>query len=142
MPYLNLEQKIIKKFKLFQGLRPEAEEQKIFAKVYNLCFDEMVLFLCQHLSQKDQESLTRELESAEHLPGGDAPTNHLPGGVAPAAHLEGEDRQNQKNLTPAGAVLVKYLESIENSRFKLDKRLDYFLNNLLYQAVENKAEQP
>ena len=120
MTDIDLDTKIKKKFRLFEGLRSEEEDQKIFERVYELLFDEVVMFLEEKLEEKDKISLIKELE-ASALPSGDK-----------------QAQQDSGNFKNAEAILIKYLSKIENYRFKLDKRLDYFLNNLVYQAIKNK----
>ena len=41
----DLDAKIKTKFKLFSGVRSQEEDQKMYDKVMDLCFDEMVAFL-------------------------------------------------------------------------------------------------
>ncbi len=101
---MDIDEKIKNKFKLFSGLRSEEEDQKIYDKVYELCFDEMVQFLFENLSTAEKDELIGKLEK------------------------KGKETE----------ILLKYLSQIENYRFKLDKRLDYFLNNLLYSSLKNK----
>lgn len=104
MSNFDFDEKIKNKFKLFQGLRSQEEDQKIYDKVYELCFEEIVRFLFEKLSTAEKDKLIVELEK------------------------KGKETE----------ILLKYLSQIENYRFKLDKRLDYFLNNLLYSSLKNK----
>lgn len=59
--FVDLDSKIKTRFKLFSGVRPADEDQKIYDKVYNLCFDEMVLFLSEQLQDSEQDQLSEEL---------------------------------------------------------------------------------
>ena len=99
-----LDEAIKSKFRLFSGVRSQEEDQKIYDKVNDLCFDEMTSFLSENLNAEDQTKLLTELDS------------------------QNTDDDKTK-------VLQSYLSKIENYRFKLDKRLDYFLNNLLLSSV-------
>ena len=102
--FVYLDSKIKARFKLFSGVRPTEEDQKIYDKVSDLCFDEMALFLGENLQASEQDQLTAELDK----------------------------QANDENKTK---VLVNYLSKIENYRFKLDHRLDSFLNNLLFSSL-------
>lgn len=103
----DLDEKIKKNFRLFTGVRPQEEDKRIYEKVYDLCFDEMIKFLYENLSKEDQNELTKNLES-------------------------------QKDLDKKAEVLSKALLKIEDSGFRLEKRIDYFLNSLLYQTLKQK----
>ena len=104
MKHIDIDEKIKHKFKLFQGLRSQEDDQKIYDKIYDLCFDEMVGFLFENLSPAKRDEFSKDIE----------------------------------NTGKKTEILLKYLSQIENYRFKLDKRLDYFLNNLLYSSLKNK----
>jgi hypothetical protein len=101
-----LDEKIKSKFKLFTGVRSYEEDQKIYDKVWELCFDELTGFIEDNLNESEQKKMLEEIKGRE------------------------EDKAQE--------VLLTYLSQIDNYRFKLDKRLDYFLTNLLYSAVKNK----
>ena len=58
-----VEELIKKKFKLFKGLRSKEEDRKILEKLMDLCFDEIMLFLSENLSETQKKSLKKELES-------------------------------------------------------------------------------
>ena len=97
--FVDLDAKIKTRFKLFSGVRSTEEDQKIYDKVYDLCFDEMTTFLGENLKDSDKAQLPEELEKL---------TND-------------EDKTK---------VLTNYLSKIDNYRYKLDQRLDSFLDNL------------
>jgi len=98
-----IENKIKKIFRLFDGERNLKEDKKLYKKLINLCFDEVIAFLEDNLSENEKENLLIEL-----------------------------DKKSGKE------VISKYLQKIPDYKFKLDKRLDYFLNNLLYLAIKEK----
>ncbi len=62
----DLDNKIKSKFKLFQGVRPEEEDQKIYDKVMDLCFDEITLFVSESLKENEREELKKEMEAKEN----------------------------------------------------------------------------
>src|SRR3989344_9408335 len=99
---MDLDNKIKKKFRLFEGIRSEEEDKKIYDKIYDLCFDEMVLFLTENLESDELKKFEKELK---HLRGGR--TDSSDGG-----------RENE-----VIALLLNYLNKIDNYRFRLDKRL-------------------
>jgi len=99
----NIDYKIKKTFRLFDGKRNIKEDKKLYQKLIDLCFDEVIAFLEDNLSENAKENLVKELDNN--------------GGIE---------------------VLLKYLQKIPNFKFKLDKRLDYFLNNLLYLTIKDK----
>jgi len=107
---IGLDKKIKGKFKLFSGIRPQEEDQKIYDKVLDLCFDEMVAFLGDNLSEKEREDFLGELGK------------------------KASDEDKAK-------VLQASLSKIENYRFKLDHRLDAFLNNLLLSSLSNLKDK-
>jgi len=110
------DKKIKKTFRLFQGLRPEKEDKKIYDKVYDLCFQETIAFIEENLDPSRQAFLTAELEKIDEK------------------KLKKEERAQQ-----ALEAVFKYLTAVPHYRFRLNKRLDYFLNQLLYKAL-NKNE--
>lgn len=59
---VDFDTKIKNKFKLFSGARSQEEDQKIFDKVYDLCFDDTVKFLCENLNETDRTQLPEELK--------------------------------------------------------------------------------
>lgn len=108
------DKKIKKTFRLFQGLRPEKEDKKIYDKVSDLCFQETIAFLEESLDFSRQAFLTAELEKIDEK------------------KLKKEEKSQQ-----ALETIFKYLTAIPHYRFRLNKRLDYFLNQLLYDALKN-----
>jgi hypothetical protein len=111
----DLDNKITKTFKLFSGLRSTEEDQKIFDRVYELCFEEIVKFLYENLSKDEQTKLILEIKRNSE-----------------------KERLSKKQIADINyKTLLNYLVKIENYRFKLDKRLDYFINNLLYSSLNN-----
>jgi hypothetical protein len=54
---MNLEDFLTKeikdKFQLFKGLRSEAEDKKIFKKVYKICVEEIILFIQENLTDEE-----------------------------------------------------------------------------------------
>ncbi len=61
---LNFDQKIKSKFKLFKGIRPQKEDEKIYQKIYDALFDEIIKFLYENLNQEQKNKLIEKLESA------------------------------------------------------------------------------
>ena len=57
-----LDNKVKSKFKLFSGVRSQEEDQKIYDKVMDLCFDEMMLFISENLSEEGRDNLKKEIE--------------------------------------------------------------------------------
>lgn len=60
-----LDEKIKSKFKLFQGLRPQEEDQKIYDKVMDLTFDEMMAYLGENLSEEERNKFLEETAAEE-----------------------------------------------------------------------------
>lgn len=100
------------KFRLFQGLRDKTEDEEIYHKVYELCFDEIVSFSEENLSPKELEELTLELEK-----------------------LDSNDNQNE-----AVQVMSKAIAKIPDHSFKLYHRLEYFVDQLLINTLRNKSK--
>lgn len=129
----NIDVKIIKKFSLFEGKRSLEEDQKIFNKIYSLCFDEMVRFLLENLSEDDLQDLNNELNYVKA-------TSHQefilePSGIQTRNQiLVGE--KHSSSTTETVVLIIKYLSKIENSSFRFEKRLDYLINSLLYLSLK------
>jgi hypothetical protein len=117
---MDLDKKIKKKFRLFEGIRSEDEDKKIYDKIYELCFDEMVLFLTENLESDELKKFEKELK-------------HLRGG-----RTDSSDGGQENEVI---ALLLNNLRKIDNYRFRLDKRLDYFLNNLLISSLKKVSNQ-
>lgn len=60
-----LDEKIKSKFKLFQGLRSQEEDQKIYDKVMDLTFSEMMTYLGENLPEEDRNKFLEEMANAE-----------------------------------------------------------------------------
>jgi biopolymer transport protein ExbD len=58
-----LDEMIKSKFKLFQGLRTEEEDKKIYDKIIKLCGEETLNFLVDNLKQEEIDQLSNELSS-------------------------------------------------------------------------------
>ena len=114
----DLDNKIKKTFQLFSGVRNPEEDQKIFDRVYELCFEEMVKFIYENISTKKQAKLETELDQ-----------------ISEKAGLTKNEAADVNYKT-----IFSYLVEIENYRFKLDKRLDYYINNLLYSSLNNLSK--
>jgi hypothetical protein len=110
----SIDKKIIDKFRLFTGVRDVEEDKKIYNKVLDASFNELITFFEDNLDSVQIEKLTSQLKT---LPKSDLP----------------EDEKNEKTTQ----LLVEYAQKIENFRFKWDKRLDYFLNQLVYSSINN-----
>ena len=111
----NIEDKIVDKFRLFVGLRDVEEDKKILEKVSGLCFDEAVSFLLKNISDMQVTKLLNELDKIDR--------KNL------------NDYRVQKRYTK---VFLKYMRDIDNYSFKFDKRINYFINQLVYKAVKEK----
>ncbi len=107
------DKRIKKTFRLFQGLRSEKEDKKIYDKVYDLCFQETIAFLEESLDPSRQAFLIAELEKIDKK------------------SLKKEEKAQQ-----ALEIVFKYLTAIPHYRFHFNKRLDYFLNQLFYDALK------
>lgn len=57
-----LETKIKEKFKLFQGLRSDDEDQKLLDQILDMCFEELISFMAKNLSEAEQKNFLNELE--------------------------------------------------------------------------------
>ncbi|GIW67017.1 MAG: hypothetical protein KatS3mg095_0915 [Candidatus Parcubacteria bacterium] len=62
-----VEEEIIKKFKLFKGLRSIDEDEKILNKVYQLCLNEMLYFLEEIISSEEKEKIIQDIYSDKEL---------------------------------------------------------------------------
>lgn len=97
------------------------EDQKIYDKVCSLVFDEMLKFLEENLSKEYLEKLIEELD--EHS---------QPRPFDPSSDAFSDSERERKQTE----ILLKYLNLIKDYRLKLDKRLKYFVNNLLYTSLK------
>jgi len=122
--FKDIDWKIRESFRLFQNLRPEAEDQKIYEKVYALCLEEIVAFLADNLSQSKQQALLSELDRLQK---------------SQTKKGSQMDSSSQQQLT---AILTRYLKTIDQHRFKLDKRLKYFIDNLLLNSLKKLSTRP
>jgi len=52
------------KFKLFQGIRSQEEDQKMYNKLNNMCLEEITNFAVTNLDEKNLDSLESELKAA------------------------------------------------------------------------------
>lgn len=111
--YTSIEQKIKDRFQLFVGKRPHKEDQEIWEKVFDLCFAELIAFLEDNLNESQKKSFTGKLDA-----------------------LAAKGLSQDKHQDAAINLILKYLTQIPNHRFKLDKRLNYFLNNLVYSSLK------
>ena len=93
-------------FQLFQGKRSKEEDEKIYQKVYELTFEEMLTFLQENLNPEKQKKFSQAL-----------------------SQIEGE---------LAMETLLKYLSGIPLYRFRLEKRLKAFIDNLLLASIKNR----
>jgi len=100
----DLDSKIKSKFKLFSGARSQEEDQKVYDKVMDLCFDEMMSFAGENLSEADQTEMLNKMKES----------------------LSDEDKTK---------VFTEYLSKIEDSNFRLDERIETFLNNEILSYV-------
>lgn len=60
-----LDSKVREKFKLFTGLRPQEEDQKMYDKIMELCFDEMSRFLSDKLSEEQKNAMFDDLAKSQ-----------------------------------------------------------------------------
>jgi hypothetical protein len=65
MAKFDIDQHIKTRFALFEGKRAEEEDQKIYDKVYNLCLNEMILFIGQNVSKEERSALLQKLNSED-----------------------------------------------------------------------------
>lgn len=103
---IDLEQKIIERFRLFQGLRSLQQDNEILELLVGSCLDETIRFLEQETSLEEQNILLEKLNSIEHSSG------------SFYAH-------NKEVIR----VFSESLQKVPALRFRLEKRLEAFLNN-------------
>ncbi len=60
-----LNAKVKSKFQLFQGVRSQEEDQKIYDKVMDLISDESTKFIIENLTEEDLSKMEGELKSAD-----------------------------------------------------------------------------
>lgn len=63
--FSGLEAKIKEKFKLFTGVRPQEEDQKLFDRLVAMCFEEALVFLAENLGEEGMKNLTEEVDRQE-----------------------------------------------------------------------------
>lgn len=111
---IDIDNLIKNRFKLFVGVRSQKEDEEIYAKVYELCFDEIVQFVEENLKKAELEDLTHKLEE-----------------------LKGSE---DDNVNAAGLMVTEALKTVPNHRFKLYHRLEYFVDQLLINTLRNKSK--
>lgn len=112
---LDIDSKIKTAFKLFQGIRDGDEDRKIYDQIYSLCLDETINFLEENLD------LSRKNLFIDNL-----------------KRLEKENNVTQQRLIE---LTFLYLQSIPHYRFRLNERLDAYLNNLLYRSAKERQKR-
>ncbi len=63
----DIDKQIKKMFKLFQGVRSEKEDKKIYEKVTDLIFKDLVSFLVENTTTKDKPKLKKEISSKKKI---------------------------------------------------------------------------
>lgn len=104
---MNLEEKIKTAFKLFQGVRSQEEDQKLYEKIMEYFFDEISKFMVENLSEEEFKLMLAELEKAGSV-----------------------DEKSE--------IANKYMRKIPDYEYKLNMRLDGYINRLLIDDVVGK----
>lgn len=109
-----LDKRIRERFKLFKNLRSKQDDEKLYLEIYNQIFKEMIKFLEENLDFSRMSFLIRELRMIEK-------------------GIKSEDKKNGA----AYDALFRYLSSVPDVLFKLDRRIDHFINNLYVRSMDN-----
>lgn len=108
-------QKIVNRLSLFQNLRPIEEDVRIFEKVHDLCFEEMLMFIEENLDLSRKSFLFYEIDE-----------------------LSKKNDDDDKKAEMTIYLIFKYLTAIPHYRFRLNKRLDFFINKLIVKSKLKK----
>ena len=113
---MDIDTLIKSKFKLYQGLRTKAEDDAIYQKVYDLAFDEIMVFVDEQLEVQKKKSLIQALERLAKLPGDEA-------------------TKAQETMT----ILLEYLKTIpayfDLITTRLERLFDQFLHDALKRSI-------
>ncbi|KKS51096.1 MAG: hypothetical protein UV61_C0009G0024 [Candidatus Gottesmanbacteria bacterium GW2011_GWB1_43_11] len=108
-----LDERIREKFQLFKGFRSQQEDQELYEHIYEACFAEILIFLKDSLEEFTFKQFQRELATI--------------------------DDKEALNLTYS--VIIEYLRMVTDGAYKIDRRLDHLVNNLLIQSMKNLSKK-
>lgn len=62
-----LDSQIREKFSLFKGIRSKEEDERIYQRIYDACFEEIIKFLYQNLDDQGKNQILEDLNSKKGL---------------------------------------------------------------------------
>jgi hypothetical protein len=107
-----LEKKIYSLFGLYKGYRSKEDDEKIYHVLFDLCFEEVIEFIHDHLHEDQYLILQKELES-----------------------LQAIDTSSIDVKGLAFEMILRTLSLIPQSTRLLNQRLEYLLENILYDTI-------
>src|SRR3989344_5493861 len=103
-----LDKRIRERFGIFKKIRSEEEDLELYRKIYLEIYKETLKFLEENLDHQKQDQIRWEIMK-----------------------LEKESGSLQDRFFKVYKVIMKYLVKIPEVNYRLDRRLDHFINNLL-----------
>ena len=113
-----LDSRIRKRFRLFNGSRQAAVDKKLYLKIYGEISREFLVFLKEHLRDKDISNLMDDLHE-----------------------INASEADNSRAACKSLILLLGYLDVIDDGLYKLDCRFDHFINNLLIDSLTGLNRQ-
>ncbi len=93
-------------------IRSEEEDLELYRKIYLEIYKETLKFLEENLNQQEQDQIRWEIMK-----------------------LEKESDSSQDKFFKVYTVILKHLVKIPDVNYRLDRRLDHFINNLLMSSL-------
>lgn len=63
----DLDQMIKSRFRIFEGVRSQEEDEKLYDKILNLCLEEILVFLAEHASVEDREKILAKIKEQKDI---------------------------------------------------------------------------
>ena len=108
-----LDQRIKERFQLYKGVRSQKEDDEIYVKIYEACLAEVFLFVEDNLEEFELRALERELKLIK--------------------------KSDPDVIYKTYSGIINRLAQVPDGAYKLDRRLDHFINNMLIKSLKKKA---
>lgn len=107
-----LDMRIRERFRIFKGFRTENEDLELYRRIYVEIYRECLKFLEENLNEQQQDNIRWDITKTEK-----------------------EDESPQDRFIKVYTLILKHLVKIEDVNYRLDRRLDHFINNLLLSSL-------
>ncbi len=111
----SIDRRIKNRFQIYAGVRSREEDDALYYRIYAEVYKEILRFIEEQLDKKTLETIRKEIEKIDII--------------------KGEPLLTFKKTY---SIILRNLPEEKEFRYRLDRRVDHFINNLLITTIKRR----